>query len=214
MWRRKERKEEAGSLKTLPLSPFVCQSNQQWLPRLWKPFFYWVGQKTILLQTLAKNRVSAFLYLPLLSVPEIWKGELYIESQKCNNITILNQTKAQNLIFFNWNFCYFSQPHLSKTASAGLFLSVWKSRNFKYGFARLSNHCNSKCAGLIVRSDDSQFNLHTAVTIMSSSVDMSDLGLSSQLPQPGWPSQRQGRLVGPIWQSDRFPSTKHSMGGS
>ena len=107
MWRRKERKEEAGSLKTLPLSPFVCQSNQQWLPRLWKPFFYWVGQKTILLQTLAKNRVSAFLYLPLLSVPEIWKGELYIESQKCNNITILNQTKAQKFNIFQLEFLLF-----------------------------------------------------------------------------------------------------------
>ena len=43
LWR-KERKEEVGSLKTLPLSPFVFQSIRQRLPRLWKPFFYWVGQ--------------------------------------------------------------------------------------------------------------------------------------------------------------------------
>jgi hypothetical protein len=46
MWTkwRKEGKEEVGSLKTLPLSPFVSQNIQQRLPRLWKPFFYRVGQ--------------------------------------------------------------------------------------------------------------------------------------------------------------------------
>jgi hypothetical protein len=46
-------------------------------------------------------------FLPLLSVPEIWKGELYIESQKCNNITILNQTKAQKFNIFQLEFLLF-----------------------------------------------------------------------------------------------------------
>ena len=104
----KEWKQVKGSLLIqLPKLCSIAKATNNGSQGCEKPFFYWVGQKTILLQTLAKNRVSAFLYLPLLSVPEIWKGELYIESQKCNNITILNQTKAQKFNIFQLEFLLF-----------------------------------------------------------------------------------------------------------
>jgi len=52
------------------------------------PFSTELVRFPILLQTLAENRVSAFLYLLLLPALEFWIGELYIGSQKCNNITM------------------------------------------------------------------------------------------------------------------------------
>lgn len=52
------------------------------------PFSTELVRFPILLQTLAENRVSAFLYLLLLLALEFWIGELYIGSQKCNNITM------------------------------------------------------------------------------------------------------------------------------
>ena len=79
-----ERKRKKASKRFSPhpaaQALFDCQSNQQWLPRLWKTLFLlsWSDNTSIFLQTLqlAENRVSAFLYLMLLPGLELWMSEL------------------------------------------------------------------------------------------------------------------------------------------
>ena len=171
MWTRwrKERKEEVGSLKTLPL--FVSRNIQQRLPRLWKPFFYWVS---LLLQTLAENRVSAFLYPLLLPQLASWIGELYIGSKKCNNITVpIEQSQSsKSLRFFpNWNFLLFFSASPFQDYKLWFF-SLFENRAISNLGARACRTIvNSNWVGLIASSDDFQSSLHTPVTIVSSSVD-------------------------------------------
>jgi hypothetical protein len=94
------------------------------------PFSTELVRFPILLQTLAENRVSAFLYPLLLPGLEFWIGELFlfIGSQKCNNITmpIEQSQSSKSLRFFpNWIFLFFSSHlHLSKATSAGFFLCL------------------------------------------------------------------------------------------
>jgi len=86
-----KRKKRRSWFSQNPALVSVCLPKHPTMaPKAVKTLFLlsWSENTSILFQTLAENRVSAFLYLLLLPELEIWIGELFIESQTCNNITM------------------------------------------------------------------------------------------------------------------------------
>jgi len=86
-----KRKKRRSWFSQNPAVVSVCLPKHPTMaPKAVKTLFLlsWSENTSILLQTLAENRVSAFLYLLLLPELEVWIGELFIESQTCNNITM------------------------------------------------------------------------------------------------------------------------------
>ena len=164
-----KRKKRRSWFSQNPALVSVCLPKHPTMaPKAVKTLFLlsWSENTSILLQTLAENRVSAFLYLLLLPELEIWIGELFMESQTCNNITMpIEQSQSSKSLrfffFFNWKFSVIFLNLTCPKLQALVFFFVLKSRDLKYGCARMSNHCNSTCVGLIARSVDFQSNVRT-----------------------------------------------------